>query len=190
MTSSAYRIEPALAGDLPKLARVEQAANVLFEGTGLLPAGDADATALAELARAQAAGLLWVARAPDREPVGFALVEIVDGLAHLEEIDVDPAHGRRGLGRALLEAVCAWARAAGHAAVTLTTFRGLAWNEPFYARMGFRTLDPSEIGPGLGALIRDETARGLDPTKRVVMRHDLHATVDRSPLDALRREYE
>jgi GNAT superfamily N-acetyltransferase len=166
-------IEPARAEDLARLTRVEQAANRLFAGSGLLPAADDDFTSREEFCHARAAGRLWVARAPDGEPVGFALVEIVDGEAHLEEMDVDPDHGRRGLGRALLEAVCAWARAAGHAAVTLTTFRRVPWNEPFYARAGFRPLEPAELGAELSALVRDETARGLDPAQRVVMRRDV-----------------
>jgi len=51
-------------------------------------------------------------------PVGFALVEILDGAAHLEEIDVHPAHGRRGLGSALVRAVCEWARQSELSAVT------------------------------------------------------------------------
>jgi GNAT superfamily N-acetyltransferase len=172
-------IEPARAEDLAKLAGIELEANTLFEGRGLAGVVADDATSLAELSHAHAAGLLWVARAPDGEPIGFALLEFVDGQPHLEEIDVHPAHGRRGVGRALLEAVLAWARGAGHHAVTLTTFRDVPWNAPFYARMGFRTLAPAELAPGLAALVRDEAARGLDPAQRVVMRRELAAEPSR-----------
>lgn len=133
-----------------------------------------DVTGLDELERALAAGLLWVARDAAGEPVGFALVELLDGEPHLEEIDVDPAHGRRGLGRALLDAVLAWARSGGHRGVTLTTFRDVAWNAPWYARAGFRELAPGEIGPGLATTMRGETARGLDPARRVAMRRELN----------------
>lgn len=168
-----YVIEPARSDDLAKLAQVEIAANALFAGRGLAGVVANDSTSLDELAHAQAAGLLWVAREPAGEPVGFALLELVDGQAHLEEIDVDPAHGRRGIGRALLDAVVAWARSAGLRAVTLTTFRDVPWNAPFYARAGFRVLAPHELGPGLAALVRDEAARGLDPAQRVAMRRDL-----------------
>lgn len=140
-----------------------------------------DVTGLDELEHALGAGLLWVARDAAGAPVGFALVELLDE-PHLEEIDVDPAHGRRGLGRALLAVVLAWARGAGHAGITLTTFRDVAWNAPFYARLGFRALGPGEIRPGLAATMREETARGLDPARRVAMRLDLR-------LAELRREY-
>ncbi|MEN8158521.1 MAG: GNAT family N-acetyltransferase [Myxococcota bacterium] len=168
-----YAIEPARAADLAALPAIEQAANVLFEGTGLLPVVDDDFTAHEEFAAAQAAGRLWVARAPGGEPVGFALVELRDGQPHLEEMDVMPAHGRRGLGRALLEAIFAWGRGAGHGQLTLTTFRDLPWNAPFYARAGFRTLTPEELSPTLAAIVHEEAARGLDPAKRLVMRRAL-----------------
>jgi GNAT superfamily N-acetyltransferase len=168
-----YRIEPARAQDLAKLPAIERAASRLFEGLALASRVTDDVTSLAELSEGHAEGGVWVARAEDGEPVGFALVEWLDGEPHLEEIDVHPAHGRRGLGRALLEAVLAWARGAGQRGVTLTTFRDVPWNAPFYARAGFRTLPPGGIGPELAALVRDEASRGLDPAERVVMRRDL-----------------
>jgi GNAT superfamily N-acetyltransferase len=171
-----YAIEPAREDDLAKLRGIELAANVLFEGRAVAGVVAGDATGLDELAHARAAGLLWVARAADGEPVGFALCELVDGAVHLEEIDVDPAYGRRGIGRALLDAVIGWAERAGHPAVTLTTFRDIPWNAPFYARAGFREVAAGELGPGLAALVRDEAARGLDPSQRVVMRLDLAGT--------------
>jgi hypothetical protein len=68
-----------------------------------------------------------------------------------------------------VEAVRDWARAAGHARLTLTTFRGVPWNEPFYARLGFRELAESELSDALRAVVEDEAARGLDPALRVVM---------------------
>jgi GNAT superfamily N-acetyltransferase len=174
-----HRIERARADDIAKLPALEIAANALFAGRGLAGVAPDDATSLAELTRAHAAGLLWVARAGDGEPIGFALVEIVDGQAHLEEIDVHPAHGRRGVGRALLDAVVGWARGTGRRAVTLTTFRDVPWNAPFYEGVGFRVLAPHELGPGLAEVVREETARGLDPAQRVAMRRDLAG--ERSP---------
>src|SRR5699024_11504307 len=37
---------------------------------------------------------------------GLAATVTVDGCPHLEQLAVDPAHGRRGIGSALLEEVC------------------------------------------------------------------------------------
>ena len=176
----AYLIEPARAEDLAKLAQVEIAANALFAGRGIAGVVANDSTSLEELAHAHAAGLLWVARDAGRASRSASRCSRSwTGSAHLEEIDVHPAHGRRGVGRALLDAVVAWARGAGHRAVTLTTFRDIPWNAPFYERAGFRALAPHELGPGLAAVVRDEAARGLDPAQRVAMRRDL--AVERQP---------
>lgn len=165
-----FTVEPARESDLPALPSIELAANEMFADTGLLPAVDDDFTDPEEFQDALLAGRLWVARAPGGEPVGYALVELLGGGPHLEEMDVMPKFGRRGLGRALLEAIFAWARRKGHPSVTLTTFRDIPWNAPFYARAGFRALSPDELSPTLEARVQDEASRGLDPKKRVVMR--------------------
>jgi len=132
-----------------------------------------ETTGVAEFAAAQAAGRLWVALVDD-VPVGFAHVVLrADGVPHLEEIDVHPAHGRKGLGAALVGAVCAWAAAAGHREVTLTTFRDVAWNAPFYARLGFAVVGSDDWPPAIATIVAGEAARGLDPATRVVMAHRL-----------------
>lgn len=121
------------------------------------------------LRKAQEAGLLWVALDGD-VPVGFVLVEMLaEDLPHLEEIDVHPEHGRRGIGGALVRTVCEWVVRAGHREMTLTTFRAVAWNMPFYARMGFEEVSMDDLRPEVAAVVRDEAARGLDPERRVVM---------------------
>ena len=105
-------------------------------------------------------------------PVGYAIVDIVDGAAHLEQLSVHPDRGRRGLGGQLLEHVCTWASAQKLPAVTLTTFATVPWNAPFYAKHGFRVMTDAEIGPELRALRAHEAATGLDPAQRVCMRRD------------------
>src|SRR5262245_64419083 len=76
----------------------------------------------------------------------------------------------RGLGTRLVLQVCDWAAGNGFGSVTLTTFRDVAWNMPFYARLGFEIVPRSQLSPALCAIVKDETRRGLDPTRRVVMR--------------------
>ncbi|RGA06219.1 N-acetyltransferase [Microbispora triticiradicis] len=110
-----------------------------------------------------------------RPPVGFALLGVVDGLTHLEQIAVHPGHANQGIGTRLLEAVFATAAApqSTNRAVTLTTFRDVPWNAPWYARRGFRVIQPSEWGPELSALVEHERALGIEVAPRVVMRKDL-----------------
>lgn len=170
---SRYRIEHATPEHLPFLPAIERDAGRLFIGYGLPDSVFADATSAEELQEAQEDGLLWVAVGPERVPVGFALVDVVDGAAHLEEIDVHPDHGRRGIGVSLVRTVCDWAREAGYPAVTLTTFRDVPWNAPFYASLGFVAIPADRLGPVLSELLREEAERGLEPEKRVVMRRVL-----------------
>jgi len=63
-----------------------------------------------------------------------------------------------------------WAARNGYGAVTLTTFRDVPWNLPFYARLGFDVVAPDEVSASLRAIVEDETRRGLDPSRRVVMK--------------------
>lgn len=164
-----YTITAARPRDLPLLPEIELAAARLLAGhapESVL----AETTSHADLERAQRSGHLWVALSDDR-PVGFAHVEVIEpGSAHLEEIDVHPAHGRRGLGRRLVMAVCEWAATARYRSITLTTFRDVPWNMPFYARLGFEVIPSAAISTALRSIIQNEARRGLDPERRVAMR--------------------
>lgn len=126
-------------------------------------------TPLAEFVETQQAGLLWVAVNEQDEPIGFALVELLEGLVHLEELDVLPAYGRRGIGTKLVRSICDWATRQ-NLPVTLTTFRDIPWNAPFYARCGFEILAEDELSPALQARVAEEIAHGWPADLRVVMK--------------------
>src|SRR5262245_43757829 len=167
--NSDYVITLARERDVRLLAAIERAAaKLLIEQ---VPESVLKETTSQDiLEKAQRAGHLWVALADDA-PVGFAHVEVLESnTAHLEEIDVSPEHGRRGLGTRLVMRVCEWAAAAGYESVSLTTFRDVPWNMPFYARLGFKVVSDSELSPELHAVVEDERRRGLDSSRRVVMR--------------------
>ena len=164
-----YSITTARPQDLAQLPAIELAAARLLAGHA--PESVLNETTASDvLQRAQRQGHLWVALLSD-VAIGFAHVEVIERDAvHLEEIDVAPAHGRRGLGTQLVLQVCEWAGGNGYASVTLTTFRDLPWNMPFYARLGFEIVSSAHLSPALLAVVEDETRRGLDPARRVVMR--------------------
>jgi GNAT superfamily N-acetyltransferase len=94
-------------------------------------------------------------------PLGFCRIDLVAGGTHLEQLAVHPDHGRQGLGRVLVRAACAWAKAHGQHDLTLATYRDVPWNGPFYASAGF-----VEVGPV------DEwyAERGLPPEEPVMGR--------------------
>lgn len=170
-----YSVAVARPEDLHVLPSIESAAAKLLHGHAPAHVLD-EVTDDATFRDAQAQGHLWVALERDT-PVGFALVEMLaEDSPHLEEIDVHPDHGRRGLGTALVRSVLEWASLAGYGEVTLTTFRAVPWNMPFYSRLGFEVIPAEQLGPELVAVVENETARGLDPRDRVVMRYRTGAT--------------
>jgi RNA polymerase sigma-70 factor, ECF subfamily len=175
-----YTITLALPHHVDDIARIELSAAALLHGHA--PAAVLEeSTPIDEVREAQQAGRLWVALAGDL-PVGFARVRMLGaGLPHLEEMDVIPEHGRRGLGTALLRTVVDWARRSAYHELTLTTFRAIPWNMPFYARLGFEEIPADELGPQLKSIVQNEAARGLDPAQRVVMRHRLELGPIREP---------
>lgn len=170
---SGYSIRLALPEDTAFLPSIERQAGALFknclEETGLTDAAFDQVQSSEDLDEAQQMGRLWVAVSPGGDCVGFALMIDVGGAAHLEELDVLPEHGRRGLGSRLLEAVCDWAREAGYPKVTLSTFRDIPWNAPFYSRRGFHIVDPGDVSEPHVQLVRAEKKRGLRIDLRVIM---------------------
>jgi GNAT superfamily N-acetyltransferase len=172
MGTTSYRIVAARPTDVALLPAIELAAARLFVGyapESLLT----QTTSENSLMRGHDDGHLWVALADD-QPVGFALVDLIEpASAHLEELDVHPDHGRRGLGRRLVATVCDWAVSKGYSSVTLNTSRDVEWNMPFYARLGFEEVPVEQQSLELREVFDAETRRGLDASRRLVMRRRL-----------------
>jgi GNAT superfamily N-acetyltransferase len=158
------------------LRAIERAAGRPFVDMGMPEVAAHEPMSVEELDAYRLAGRSWVL-VPDgdsaAEPIAYIVVEVFDGAAHVEQVSLDPAFARQGLGRRLLDHVAAEARAEGRTAVTLTTYRDVPWNAPYYSRCGFRVLAEGELGPELRAKRDAETAHGLDPALRVCMRRDL-----------------
>jgi len=171
--SNSYQIRLARLGEVARLQQIENEAGTLFAGLGLIDETLDLSFPLGELKRLVALGQVWVACTADDAPVGAIITSVREGAAYVEELDVLPAHGRRGLGARLLASVCAWAERQGLPAVTLSTFRDLPWNGPFYRKQGFRELSPEEWTPGMRRIRQLETTHGLHVEQRVFMRREL-----------------
>lgn len=163
--------------DEPRLAPIEAAADELLVDqfgpelfTDVTPGSD----------RVAAPGFVLVAGRPC---VGFAHVLEECGTAHLQQVSVHPAHQRRGLGTALVNACCEETGLRGYHHLTLTTFLDLPYNAPWYARLGFVTVD--EPAGVLARHMREERPYGrLAP--RVAMRRALRSPCPR-PADVADR---
>ncbi|MXO63973.1 GNAT family N-acetyltransferase [Altererythrobacter oceanensis] len=78
------------------------------------------------------------------EVIGFAAAGRCGRELHLHELSVARAHQGKGIGATLLRALAIDARNCGLRAITLNTFRDIAWNAPFYARQGFVEIENFE----------------------------------------------
>jgi GNAT superfamily N-acetyltransferase len=153
-----------------RLAMIETLAAQRFREVGYPNVADDEPFSIEELADYAAAGRSWVAVGADDAPIGYVLVDIVDGNAHVEQVTVHPEHQGRGVGRHLLDRVSAWAIETGAASMTLTTYTDVPWNRPLYEHLGFVVMAEGEIGPELRAVRDVEARHGLDPAVRVCMR--------------------
>jgi GNAT superfamily N-acetyltransferase len=163
-------IRPARPDDAERLRSIERAAGARFYEVGMTDIADAEPMTTATLVAYAEAGRSWVAVDDRDRAVGYVVVDLIDGCAHVEQISVDPDQQGQGLGRALLDEVGRWAAVRDVTAITLTTFDQVSWNRPLYEHFGFAVVVEADLSPGLRAVRDLETEHGLDPAARVCMR--------------------
>ncbi|EOV2738155.1 GNAT family N-acetyltransferase [Enterobacter cloacae] len=161
-------VRPTRPGDVTALSAIEHAAGQRFR----------DYPELAWLAEGEVIsaeqhldyaerGLSWLALAND-QPVGFILAELHASSLFIVELSVHLDWQGKGIGRRLIACVADQARKRGLASLTLTTFRDVPWNAPFYARLGFEMI--TTLTPELREKREEETAHGLAYDARCAMR--------------------
>jgi 4-diphosphocytidyl-2-C-methyl-D-erythritol kinase len=168
-----FHIERAVADHVDTLCAIERAAVQLFRGHEAWPSYSALSLPRDEVATLIARGLVWVALSVDGLPLGFVCLDTEKGgdAIGVAEIDVLPDYGQRGIGAALLEHACDWARAAGYARIDLGTLLDVPWNAPFYAKHGFVEVD-KHLPRYAFALERDRE-NGFPDRLRVFMSREL-----------------
>lgn len=166
-------IRPATEADIPVMREIERSAGRAFAAIGMTVVAEDEPPPEQTLRGYVAGGMAWVALTGEGVPAAYLIAEPLDGSLHIEQVSVRSEHARRGIGRALIEYVADVARGRGMPALTLTTYVDVPWNGPYYRRLGFRTLFPEEVTPGLREIRADEAARGLDRWPRACMRRDL-----------------
>ena len=166
-------VRPARNGDLAALVEIERSAGETFRSLGMDRVADDDPGSVEQLTPYAEDGRAFVALDREDRPVGYLVLDLVDGNAHIEQVSVHPRRAGQGIGRELVEHAAAWARHRDLPALTLTTYRDVPWNGPYYERLGFRHLGADEETPGLRALRAHERSVGLDAWPRGCMRRDL-----------------
>ena len=156
-----YSIELASSTHVPLLGAIEIAAATRFPPGTIPDHIRSDLVPISVLFDAVASGTLWVVLDAFRQPVGYALLQMVDGYALLAQMDVHPDHGRKGLGAALVMSIAVFLHTQNKNALYLTTFTHVPWNAPFYADIGFIALNEEELPSFIRKIINEERQHGL-----------------------------
>lgn len=171
-----FAIRATRASDARALPAIERAAAGAFLGwDDLAWLADGETMSVNRHMSLLLEGTHWVATDAQNRLLGFVATEREAGALHVCEMSVHPDEQRRGIGAALLRAAIAHAEDCGLPTVTLTTFRDIPWNAPFYARMGFRMLERNRMGHRLATILRREAEHGLPVKRRCAMRYTVLA---------------
>ncbi|VVQ35004.1 GNAT family N-acetyltransferase [Pseudomonas fluorescens] len=161
-------IRLARPADAVALPAIERSAAELFRlDPQLAWLADAEVAEVAQHVRAIEEANVWVAEST--ELAGFLRAVEIDQHLHIEELSVSQAFQGQGIGRRLVSAAIENARQRQLNAVTLTTFRDLPWNAPFYQRMGFVELIPSKTDHQLREALQAEITHGFPADRRCAM---------------------
>jgi predicted N-acetyltransferase YhbS len=164
-------LRPAKPAEIPLVREIERASAQRFIGLMDALAADEPSPSQVLAARIATDGLLVAVVAG--APVAFVMFRPVEDGLYIEQIDVLPTFGRRRIGATLLEAVAERARKEDRSRLTLSTFRGVPWNAPYYRRLGFVDIAEEALTPGLLEIREAHLARGLDESQRVFMARKL-----------------
>jgi len=113
-------------------------------------------------------GTSWVAVA-DGQIVGFLCAEIVERNLHIWLLAVRQEWQGNGIGRRLMKTAIDHAHCNKLESVTLTTFREVPWNEPFYRSLGFEIIESTKVEPRLDQILQDEINHGIPGDLRCAM---------------------
>ena len=166
-------IRPAATADLGRIQEIETAAGELFRALGMDAVADDPPPTIEELTAFLRLGTAWVATVPAGEPIAYILMKVRGSWAHIEQVTVHPNHAHRGIGGDLINHAEGWARGLGLDGLSLTTFRNVPWNGPYYERLGFRYLPDFEWPAELREVVEAEASRGLASWPRAVMTRNI-----------------
>jgi GNAT superfamily N-acetyltransferase len=166
MSRNDWSLRLARAADAEAMPDIERAAAVAFaQEPSVDPARTRSQADYTRLIRKGHSLVVHVGEAM----AGFLVAEPFRRELHIWEMDVAPAFQRRGIGAGLVRAAQIDARNTGFSALTLTTFRDLAWNGPFYARLGFDEVTALDAHPRLAGELANEVDDGLPADRRCAM---------------------
>ena len=154
-------LRPAEPDDIERLQRLDESARRRYQAWPELSfAATVPAIGAERFAAGDTVVAVW-----DGEPVGFILMQTLDGLLYVANISVASGASGRGVGRRLIATAEERALRLRLPAVTLTTFKAPPWNGPWFRSHGFVVMPEDRIGPGLRSVLTRH-ATFLDMTTR------------------------
>lgn len=166
MTTRDWSLRLARPADAAALPQIERDAAITFADEPAIAI--IRARSEADFARSIRRGHCLVAHV-DEAMAGFLVAEPFSRELHIWQVSVTPAFQRRGIGSGLVRAGQIDARNTGFKALTLTTFRDLAWNAPFFARLGFDEVTAIDAHMRLAGELANEVDDGLPAERRCAM---------------------
>jgi len=116
-------------------------------------------------------GTSWLAvNIKSNTPVGFLSADIIGDDLFIVEMSVGALFQRQGIATNLLKIACESAKSLNLAYATLTTFKDVPWNAPYYAKFGFTNLGPNDMPQYLNEKLEAEDETGLIRDERCAMR--------------------
>ncbi len=165
-----FRIRKTATRDIASLAAIERSADSAFETIPALAWVASDSAQPEDLHhRLCEQGYSAVMVNANDAPVGFINGDYIDGALHILGVAVMRDCQGMGLGKRLMADAICHARAKQLSALTLTTFRNVPWNQPFYARLGFSVISDAGMPDYLVRLLEEEAAHGFARNSRCAM---------------------
>ncbi len=160
MSATNWSIRLAKPEDADHLPNIERAAGKLFESNHAIPPE--------RHRKLIAKGHCLIAVSGERI-AGFLASEPYGRELHIIELSVHPDFQRQGVGARLMRGCQIDALNSGFSALTLTTFRDVQWNGPFYQRLGFVEVEELDSHARLRDEIAKEISHGLPADQRIAM---------------------
>jgi len=166
-----FVVRRAQQRDAAALPAIERSAAELFRIDPTLAwLADSDVATVAQHRVAIEEACVWIAESATAGPAGFIRARAIAKQLHIEELSVSQAFQGQGAGRQLVRAAIEHARLQHMHAVTLTTFRDVPWNAPFYERMGFVVAAADGLEAHLSEALQKEVEHGFAAERRCAMR--------------------
>lgn len=165
-----FTIRKARNDDIPLLGQVERSAAELFRTVNLDFLTNGPTVNKSHLSAMMSSNHLWVAVDKRDQPIGFVGGEELDGNFHIAEISVAQDAQGKGVGKALMAELVRQTKEEGQTAITLTTYRDIPWNGPWYRKLGFSEVSLGDMGDEYAKILDSEAQHGHDMDSRCIMR--------------------